>query len=89
MLSKTFGPKREKVTEGLRKLQNEESHDLYSSRSIIQMNKLKMIRWTGQVACRGEKKTVCKVLEGKPKGKTSHGNASTDDRITSTYILQM
>jgi hypothetical protein len=33
------GPKRDEVTGGWRKLHNEELHNLYSSLSIIKMNK--------------------------------------------------
>jgi hypothetical protein len=40
-----FGPKRDEVTGGWRKLHNEELHDLYSSHRII---KLRM-RWVGHV----------------------------------------
>jgi hypothetical protein len=56
------------------------SLDLYSSRSIIQMSQLKQIRWAGQVACRGDKKNVCKILVGKSKGKMPLGSAGTEGR---------
>jgi hypothetical protein len=36
VLRKTFGPKRDKITEGRRRLQNDELYDLYSSPDIIQ-----------------------------------------------------
>jgi hypothetical protein len=39
-----FGPKRDEVTGGWRKLHNEELHDLYSSPSIIRIIKLRMLR---------------------------------------------
>jgi hypothetical protein len=45
-----FGPKRDEVTGGWRKLQNEELHGLYSSSSII-----RMMTWAGHVARMGEK----------------------------------
>jgi hypothetical protein len=35
MLRRIFGPKRDELTGGWRKLHNEELRDLYSSRSII------------------------------------------------------
>jgi hypothetical protein len=44
-----FGPKRDKVTGGWRKLHNEEFHDLYSSPSINRMMKSRM-GWTEHVA---------------------------------------
>ena len=34
LLKEIFGPKREEVTRGWRKLHNEEPHDLYSSPNI-------------------------------------------------------
>jgi hypothetical protein len=36
VLRKKFGPKRDEVTGGWRKLHNEELHNLYSSPSIIE-----------------------------------------------------
>jgi hypothetical protein len=41
VLRRIFRPKRDKVTGELRKLHNEELHDLYSSPSIIRIMKLK------------------------------------------------
>jgi hypothetical protein len=53
-----FGPKRDEVTGGWRKLHNEELCDLYSSPSIIRMIKSRKIRWAGHVARMGEKRNV-------------------------------
>jgi hypothetical protein len=39
VLRRIFGPKRDEVTGGWRKLHNEELHNLYSSPSIIRMVK--------------------------------------------------
>jgi hypothetical protein len=44
MLRRIFGPKREGVTGGWRKLHNEELHNLYLSPSIIRIIKPKRIR---------------------------------------------
>jgi hypothetical protein len=49
VLKRIFGPKRDGVTGGWRKLHNEELHDLYSLPSIIRTIKLRM-RWAGHVA---------------------------------------
>jgi hypothetical protein len=46
-----FGPKRDEVTRGWRKLQNEELHNLYSSPIIIRM----IMPWTGHVERMGRK----------------------------------
>jgi hypothetical protein len=48
-----FGPKRDEVTGGWRKLHNEELHNLYSSPSTIRMIKSRKMRWAGHVARMG------------------------------------
>jgi hypothetical protein len=45
-----FGPKKDEVMGGWRKLHNEELHDLYSSPSMIRMTKSRRMRWAGHVA---------------------------------------
>jgi hypothetical protein len=50
VLRRIFGPKRDAMSGGWRKMHNEELHDLYSSRSIIRMIKSRKIRWAGHVA---------------------------------------
>jgi hypothetical protein len=49
VLRRIFGPKRDEVTGGWRKLHNEDLHDLYSSPSIIRMIKSKRMKWAGNV----------------------------------------
>jgi hypothetical protein len=55
VLRRIFGPKRDKVTGGWRKLHNEELRDLYSSPSIIRVIKSRKIRWAGHVARMGKR----------------------------------
>jgi hypothetical protein len=50
VLRRIFGPKKEEVPRGLRKVHNEDFHDLYSLPAIISMIKLRRIRWIGHVA---------------------------------------
>jgi hypothetical protein len=57
VLRRIFGPKRDEVTEGLRKLHNE--NNLYTSQSIIKMVKSMRMRWAGHVA------HMCMSLAGK------------------------
>jgi hypothetical protein len=45
VLRRIFGPKRDEVTGGWRKLHNEELHKLYSSPSIIRVIKSRRMRW--------------------------------------------
>jgi hypothetical protein len=58
VLRRIFGPKRDGVTGGWRKLNNEELHNLYSSPSIIRIIKSRSMRWVGHVARRGEKRNM-------------------------------
>jgi hypothetical protein len=54
VLRRIFGPKRDEVTGGWRKLRNEKLHNLYSSSSIINMINSRRMRWAGRVARSGE-----------------------------------
>jgi hypothetical protein len=73
VLRRIFGPKRDEVTEGWRKLHNEELHNLYSSPSIIRMIKSRRMRWAGHIVRMGEKMNAYKILVGKPEGKRPIG----------------
>jgi hypothetical protein len=69
LLRRIFGPKRDKVKGGWRKLHNEELHNLYSSPSVIRMIKSRRTRWAGHVALRGKRRNAYRILMGKPEGK--------------------
>jgi hypothetical protein len=58
VLRRIFGPKRDEVTGGWRKLHNEKLHNLYSSPSVIRMIKSKRMRWARHVAWMNNIKTV-------------------------------
>jgi hypothetical protein len=55
VLKRIFGPKRDEVTGGWKKLHNEEFHSLYSSPSIIRMIKSRRMRWVGHVERMGRR----------------------------------
>jgi hypothetical protein len=73
VLKSIFGPKRDGVTEGWRKLHNEELHNLYFSPSIIILMKSRRMRWAGHVTRMGEKRNVYRLLVGKPEGRRPLG----------------
>jgi hypothetical protein len=67
VLRRIFGPKRDEVTGGWRKLHNEELHDLYSSPSIVRVIKSRRMRWAGHVARMGEVRGAYNILVGRPE----------------------
>jgi hypothetical protein len=66
VLRRIFGPKRDEVTGGWKKLHNEELHGLYSSPDIVRVIKARSMRWAGHVACMGEMRGAYNILVGKP-----------------------
>jgi hypothetical protein len=73
VLRRIFGPKRDGVMGGWRKMHNEELHNFYSSTSIIRIIKSRRMRWAGHVARMGEKRKVYRLLVRKPEGKRPLG----------------
>jgi hypothetical protein len=73
VLRRIFGLKRDEVTGGWRKLHNEELRDLYSSPSIIRMNRSKRLRWAVHVARMKRMRNTCVLLMGKLEGKRRLG----------------
>jgi hypothetical protein len=73
MWRRIFGPKRDGVTGGWRKLHKEELHNLYCSPSIIRIINSRSMRWAGHVARMGEKREVYRLLVGKSEGKRPLG----------------
>jgi hypothetical protein len=73
VLGRIFGPKRDEMTGGWRKLHNEELHSLYSSPNIIRMIKSRRVKWTGHVARMGVMRNAYKILVGNFVGKRPLG----------------
>jgi hypothetical protein len=69
VLRRIFGPKRDEVTAGWRKMHNEELHDLYSSPIIVRVINANRMRWAGHVARMGEVRGAYKILVGRPEGR--------------------
>jgi hypothetical protein len=55
VLRRIFGPRRDEVTGGWRKLHNEELHNLFSSPSINRIIKCRRMRWAEHVARMGRR----------------------------------
>jgi len=72
-LRRVFGPTRDEVTGGWRKLHNEELSDLYSLPNIVLVAKSRRMRWAGHVARMVEGRGVHRVLVGKREGKRPLG----------------
>jgi hypothetical protein len=73
VLRRIFGPNRDEVTGGWRKLHNEELRDLYFLRSIIRIIKSRRMRWVRHVARMGGKRNAYRLLVGKPERKRPLG----------------
>jgi hypothetical protein len=72
VLRRIFGPRRDDVDGGWRKLHNKELHDLYPLPTIITIIKLRM-RLARHVSGIGEKRNSYRVLLGKSEGKRPLG----------------
>jgi len=66
---KIFGPKREEVVGGQRRLHNEELHKLYTSPNIISVIKSRRMKWMGHVTHMEEMRNAYNILVGKLKEK--------------------
>jgi hypothetical protein len=73
VLRRMFGPKWDEVTGEWKRLYNEELYNLHSSPNIIQMIKSRRMRWTGHVACMGDRRSAFRVLVERPEGKRPLG----------------
>jgi hypothetical protein len=87
VLMRKYGPKRDEVTGGWRKLQGEELHNLYSSPNIIRMIKSRRMRGAGHVAHMEATRNVWKILVEKTEWKNHSEDLGVDGMITLKYIL--
>jgi hypothetical protein len=65
--------KRDEVTEGWRKLHDEELHNLYYSLNISKLIKSRTMGWTGHVARMWQLRNSYRIFFAKPKGKRQLG----------------
>jgi hypothetical protein len=67
VLKRIFGPKREEVVGGWRRLHNEELHNLYASSNITRVIKSRRMRWAEHVPLVEYMRKTCKFSVGKPE----------------------
>jgi hypothetical protein len=82
-----FGPKREEMAGGWRRLQNEELRNLYTIPNFIGATKSKRMRLAGYVVRMGEIRNAYKILFGKAYGKRPLGRPRSRWRIILEWIL--
>jgi hypothetical protein len=58
VLRRIFGPKKEEVAGGWRRLHTEELHNLYATQNIIRVIKSRRMRWVGHIARMGMMRNV-------------------------------
>jgi hypothetical protein len=80
VLRRIFGPKRDKVAGGWRRLHNEELHNLYASPNVMRVIKSRRMRWTGHVGYAEEMRNAYRNLVRKLKGR-DYADLGTDWRI--------
>jgi hypothetical protein len=73
VLRRIFGPKRDEVTGGWRKLHNEELHGLYSLPGIVRVIRARRMRWAGHVARMLEVRGAYNSLVGRLEGRRPLG----------------
>jgi hypothetical protein len=69
VLRRIFGPKREEVAEGCKRLHNEEFRNFYASPNVVSVIKSRKMRRAGHVARMGEMLNAYNILVRKPEGK--------------------
>jgi hypothetical protein len=72
-LRRIFGPKRDEVTGGWRKLHNEELPGLYCSPSIVRVIKARRMKWAEHVARMGKVRGAYNILVVRPEGRRPLG----------------
>jgi hypothetical protein len=88
VVRRIFGPKRDEVTGGWRKLHNEELHNLYSSPNIITMVKSRRMRSAGYIARLRKKRNANRIVVGTPERQRLLRRLDIGGRIILKWILE-
>ena len=89
VLRRIFGPRWDEVTREWRKLHNKELNDLYTSPSIVQVIKLRRMRWEGHVVCMGERGGYTGLWWVNLRERDHLGDPGIDGRIILRWIFRM
>jgi hypothetical protein len=86
VLKVIFGPKTEEVTEGWRKLHNEEVYNLYFSQNILKVITARMMG--GHVACMVETRNSAKLYSENVDEKDHMGDLGMDVRTVVKWVCK-
>ena len=81
VLRRTLGSNWDGIRGEWRKLHNEEVNGMYCSPNIVQVIKLRRMRWVWHVARMGERRGAYRVLVGKLEGRNHFEDPGVDGRI--------
>jgi hypothetical protein len=86
VLWRIYGPKKDEVVGGWRKLHNEELHNLHAPLNVIRVVINSRIRWAGHVADMGEMRNV-KKYSGWKMCREHSEDPGVDGRIILEWML--
>jgi hypothetical protein len=89
VLRRVFGPKRDEVTGGWRKLYNEQLHDLYRSPNIVRVIKSIRMRWAQNVARMGRRETCVGFWWENLRERDHWGDPGVGGRIILGWIFRI
>jgi hypothetical protein len=87
VLRRIFGPKKEKMAGGWRRLHSEELRNLYVLPNVISVIRSRKIIWAGCVARVGETRNEYNILVGKFEGKRLLGRTCIDGKTILEWIF--